>query len=149
MKVFGMVPLAVFFLGLVCSSEVLARNIGIYLCNTCGVATPIPDSTTSNRIIGHQMNWDAVNPKAPVSEGDVIVMCNGMYCVPYTMNSDRSYTGGIRVPQLPPAYPPGAGGGGGGGGHTPPGSGDLVGGLICGYVNGVLDHCQMVYQYVA
>lgn len=146
MKVFSFFPCLALFLGCIFSGNASAgRTIGIYLCPTCGIASPYPDPITNNNLISNQDNWDAVNPDAPVAPGDVLIMCNGSLCAPYTMNSNGTYTGGTRVPQLPPSG--GGGGGGGGGGST--GGGGLAGRLVCGYVNGVLSSCQYQYEYIA
>ncbi|HUD41160.1 MAG TPA: hypothetical protein VMR06_04100 [Dokdonella sp.] len=145
MKVFELAPFLALVCGLALSCPVSAgRTIGIFLCPSCGVATPIPDPQTNNSLISNQENWDAVYPDLPVSPGDILIICNNSYCVPYTMNANGTYAGGTRVPQLPPA----GGTGSGSGGSGPP-SGGLAGRLRCGYVNGVLDHCQYVYEYIA
>lgn len=146
MRVSGYIYLMVLLFGLLFAFDASAsRTIGIYYCPGCGVAVPLPDPQTDNELITRQGNWNSANPKAPVAPGDIIIICNGSLCAPYTMASDASYVGGNRVPQLPPSN----GGGGGGGGGPPIGGTPIGSTLVCGYVNGVLDHCQQVLQYVS
>lgn len=149
MKVFSIVVFATLWVVFLLPADAQARNIGIYLCEDCDLETPFPDEDTSNEVMLHQRNWNSAHPKEEgMVEGDVIILCNGTICVPYTRNADGTYTGGTPVEQRPPSGPgPGGGGGGGGGTTVPPGA--LGGSLRCGYVNGELDHCQYVYEYIA
>lgn len=147
MKAFSIAVLLTILIGLSVPGEAQARTIGIYLCEDCALHSPFPDKNTGNEILLHQGNWNNMNPGDRMEEGDVIILCNGTICVPYTRNADGTYTGGTPVPQLPPSGPGSGGGGGGGGSGTPPGA--LGGRLVCGYVNGVLSSCQYVYEYVA
>lgn len=59
-----------------------------------------------------------------VSPKDQIVVCNGSYCVTYTMTDSNSYFGGQATPQTSnPGGGAGTGAGGGGAGGANPGAG--------------------------
>jgi len=99
-------------------------------CSACRLETPMPGPGTKTFLEAWALDMRHRFPftQIIVEPKDQIVVCNGSYCVTYTMTDSNSYLGGQATPQT--SSPGGDGGNAGGGGSGGAGGG-IVGGGGC------------------
>lgn len=119
------------------SDEGAPERYGPYICASCGLGWPKPDSTTSKYIQSTDANihrrtlpW----PNHVKATGDTIVVCNAAACVDYKRTDSGLFEGVQARPQQNGIGAGGGGGGEGGGGNYGGGSGPIGGGCYgnCG-----------------
>lgn len=107
------------------STTQTGNRFGPNPCAVCPLGAPAPDTTTAVYLKRYTLVMDrprGLKNATPVSEGDVVIVCNGSACVDYKMTYTGQFEGVNVRPQT--TSPPRAGGGGSGSGH---GSGQGVG----------------------
>lgn len=103
--------------GIAVAASTLAFERGPYFCESCSVASPVPDASTLELIKDSRAPVDYV-PLFAWASGTTYQICNSTHCTTYHENFEGNWVGEGRITR---EGDPGGGGGGdfggGGGGH--------------------------------